>query len=69
MLCSNTLNHTTVSGPCDLFSKDTYLCDNMNAINITKNSVQHSRTKHIQVRHHFMRDHIEEGSIILEFVP
>ena len=29
-------------------------CDNMSAINITKNPVQHSRTKHIEVRHHFI---------------
>ena len=30
-------------------------CDNTNAINISKNSIQHSRTKHIEIRHHFIR--------------
>ena len=44
-------------------------CDNMSAINITKNPVQHSRTKHIEVRHHFIRDHVEKGDVCLEFVP
>jgi len=41
----------------------------MSAINITKNLVQHSRTKHSKVKHHFIRDHVEKGNIILEFVP
>jgi len=34
-----------------------------------KNPVQHSRTKHIEVRHHFIRDHVEKGDVALEFVP
>ena len=29
-------------------------CDNTSAINISKNHVQHSRTKHIEIRHHFL---------------
>jgi len=41
----------------------------MSAINITKNSVQQSRTKHIEVRHHFIRHHVEKGDVFLEFVP
>ena len=41
----------------------------MKAINITKNAVQHSRTKHIEVRHHFIQDHVEKGDVSLEFVP
>ena len=43
-------------------------CDNTSAINISKNPVQHSRTKHIEVRHHFLRDHMQKGDIQLEFV-
>jgi hypothetical protein len=34
------------------------LCDNESAVKIAKNSVQHSRTKHIDIRHHFLRDHV-----------
>ena len=37
-------------------------------MNITKNPVQHYRTKHIKVRHHFIRDHVEKGNVSLEFV-
>ena len=44
-------------------------CDNMSTINITKNPVQHSWTKHIEVRHDFIRDHIKKGDVFLEFVP
>ena len=43
-------------------------CDNTSAINISKNLVQHSRTKHIEIRHHFLRDHAQKGDITLEFV-
>ena len=43
-------------------------CDNTSVINISKNLVQHSRTKHIEIRHLFLRDHAQKGDIILEFV-
>ena len=44
-------------------------CDNTSAINISKNPIQHSRTKHIEIRHHFIRDHVQNENIILEFMP
>ena len=44
-------------------------CDNTSAVNIAKNPVQPSRTKHIEVHHHFIRDLVEKGDVILEFVP
>ena len=44
-------------------------CDNTSTINISKNPVNHSRTKHIDVRHHFLRDHVANGKIELIFVP
>ena len=43
-------------------------CDNTSAINLTKNPIQHSRTKHIEIRHHFLCDHTLKGDITLEFV-
>ena len=43
------------------------LCDNTSAINISKNPVQHSKTKHIEIRHHFLRDNVEKGNVSLEF--
>jgi hypothetical protein len=39
------------------FSKIPLLCDNKCAIKVVNNPVQHSRTKHIDIRHHFLRDH------------
>ncbi|XP_052291943.1 uncharacterized protein LOC127900768, partial [Citrus sinensis] len=43
-------------------------CDNTSAINLSKNPIQHSRTKHIEIRHHFLRDHVQKGDIALEFI-
>ena len=43
-------------------------CDNTSAINLTKNPIQHSRTKHIDIRHHFLRDHVEKGDCVFEFI-
>ena len=43
-------------------------CDNMSTINLTKNPVQHSHTKYIEIRYHFIRDHVQKGNIELEFV-
>jgi len=43
-------------------------CGNTSAINVSKNPVLHSRTKHIEIRHHFIRDHVLKGDVVLEFV-
>ena len=44
-------------------------CDNTSAIAITENPVQHSRTKHIDIRYHFIREHVMNGTVELHFVP
>ncbi|GAA0153068.1 transmembrane signal receptor [Lithospermum erythrorhizon] len=44
----------------------TLYCDNMSAISISKNPVQHSRTKHIDIRHHFIRELVENKVIQIE---
>ena len=44
------------------------LCDNKSAIKISHNPVQHSKTKRIQIRHHFLRDHVLKGDIYIEHV-
>ncbi|XP_062020716.1 secreted RxLR effector protein 161-like [Rosa rugosa] len=49
--------------------KLTIFCDNSSAINISKNPVQHSRTKHIDMRYHFIRDLVEKEILELAFVP
>ncbi|KAL8094560.1 hypothetical protein AgCh_036187 [Apium graveolens] len=42
--------------------------DNTSAINISKNPVMHSRTKHIDVRHHFLRDNVSKSNIELIYI-
>jgi hypothetical protein len=46
----------------------TLYCDNLSAINISKNLVQHSKTKHIDIHHHFIRDLVENKIVTLEHV-
>jgi hypothetical protein len=41
------------------------LCDNKSAVKIANNLVQHSCTKHIDIRHHFLRDHVAKNDISL----
>ena len=50
------------------FSKIPLLCDNESAIKLANNPVQHSRTKHIDIRHCFLRDHEAKGDIALRHV-
>ncbi|GKB56150.1 retrovirus-related pol polyprotein from transposon TNT 1-94 [Tanacetum coccineum] len=52
-----------------LYDKVPIFCDNTSAIAISNNLVLHSRTKHIDIRYHFIRDHILKGDIELHFVP
>ena len=44
------------------------LCDNKGAIDLSKNPVQHSRTKHIEIRHNFLRENVQKGHISIEKV-
>ncbi|GJR91808.1 copia protein, partial [Tanacetum coccineum] len=44
------------------------ICDNKGAIDLSKNPVLHSRTKHIEIRHHFFRDNVQKGNISIEKV-
>ena len=45
------------------------LCENESAIKISYNPVQHSRTKHIEIQNHFIRDHVARGDIEIAHVP
>jgi hypothetical protein len=42
-------------------SKVPLLCDNESAIRMADNPVEHSRTKHIDIQYHFLRDHQQRG--------
>jgi hypothetical protein len=39
------------------------LCDNESVVKLATNLVQHPRTKHNDIRHHFLRDHVDKGDI------
>nr|GEW01985.1 copia protein [Tanacetum cinerariifolium] len=44
------------------------ICDNKSAIDLSKNPMQYSSTKHIEIRHHFLRDNVQKGLILIEKV-
>nr|GEX15687.1 retrovirus-related Pol polyprotein from transposon TNT 1-94 [Tanacetum cinerariifolium] len=50
------------------FNKIPLYCDNRNAIALCCNNVQHSRSNHIDIRHHFIREQVEKGVVELYFV-
>jgi hypothetical protein len=43
-------------------------CDNTSAINISKNPVMHSKTKHIPIKYHFLREQVAKKNIRVEYV-
>jgi hypothetical protein len=47
----------------------TLYMDDQSAIAIAKNPQFHDRTKHIEVRHHFIRDKVEQEELELEYIP
>lgn len=51
-----------IQGPVSIAS------DSMGSIALTKNATYHSRTKHIDIQHHFVRQHVNEGKIAFNFV-
>ncbi|KAJ9547356.1 LOW QUALITY PROTEIN: hypothetical protein OSB04_019899 [Centaurea solstitialis] len=50
-------------------SKIPIFYDNISAIAISNNPVLHSKTKHIEIRYHFIRDHVMNGDVELHFIP
>ena len=43
-------------------------CDNTCTINLSKNPIQHSKSKHIEIGYHFIRDLVEEKNVWMEFI-
>ncbi|GKA56630.1 retrovirus-related pol polyprotein from transposon TNT 1-94 [Tanacetum coccineum] len=50
------------------FNKIPMYCDKESAITLCCNNVQHSKSKHIDVRYHFIKEHVENGIVKLYFV-
>jgi len=50
------------------YKKIPILCDNTSAINLSKNPIHHSKSKHIEIKHHFIRDHVQKGETELIFI-
>ena len=44
-------------------------CDNQAAISLTKNPINHNRSKHIDIKYHFLRDEIENNALEIQYVP
>ncbi|GJX13507.1 retrovirus-related pol polyprotein from transposon TNT 1-94 [Tanacetum coccineum] len=51
-----------------VFNKILLYCDNRSAIALCCNNVQHSRSKYIDIRHHFIREQVEKGVVELYFM-
>ncbi|GKE73202.1 hypothetical protein Tco_1535243 [Tanacetum coccineum] len=51
-----------------VFNKTPLYCDNKSAIALCCNNVQYSRSKHIDIRHHFIKEQVENGVVELYFV-
>ena len=54
--------HVTCNEPIPI------MCDNMSAISISKNPVMHSKTKHIPIKFHFLREQVTKINIKLEYI-
>nr|GFA94336.1 retrovirus-related Pol polyprotein from transposon TNT 1-94 [Tanacetum cinerariifolium] len=66
--CAQVLWMRSINGLWLFYDKVPIYCDSRSAIAISCNPVQHTRTKHIDVRYHFIKDHVEKGTIELYFV-
>ncbi|GKB31467.1 retrovirus-related pol polyprotein from transposon TNT 1-94 [Tanacetum coccineum] len=69
MLCSSLWIKSQLVDYDVLYDKVPIFCDNTSAIAISNNPVLHSRTKHIDIRYHFIRDHILKVDIELHYIP
>ena len=69
MLCSIPLDKKQLEDYNICESKIPIFCDNKATISLCKNPTLHSRANHIEIKHHFIRDHVQNGTLDLQFVP
>jgi hypothetical protein len=46
----------------------TILCDNQRCIKLSENTIFHDRSKHIEIKYHFIRDKVQKGVVKLQYV-
>jgi hypothetical protein len=51
-----------------MFEKVPLMCDNTSAISVAKNLVFHKKMRHVERRHHFLRDHVEKGDNEMRYI-
>ena len=68
--CSNIVWFKKVMTNMKIEIKDIVVifCDNTSAINISKNPVMHTKTKHIAIKYHFLRELVQDKEISLEYM-
>jgi hypothetical protein len=50
------------------FERVSLMCDNTSAISVAKNPVFHKKMRHVERRHHFLRDHLEKRDIEMRYI-
>ena len=60
---------TLVEEICGFDKPVTLNCDNQGAIALSKDNKFHARTKHIDIRYHFIREAVENKKISVKYVP
>jgi hypothetical protein len=50
------------------FERVPLMCDNTSAISVAKNPIFHKKMRHVERRHHFLRDHVEKGDIEMRYI-
>lgn len=69
LTCSDVPIHNDLHGATTPSQMDTHLsCDNQGAVKLAKNPIFHAKTKHIEAKHHFIRERVLEGEISLKYI-
>jgi hypothetical protein len=50
------------------FERVPLMCDSTSAISVAKNPVFRKKMRHVERRHHFLRDHVEKGDIEMKYI-
>jgi hypothetical protein len=50
------------------FERVPLMCDNTSVISVAKNLIFHKKMRHVEKRHHILRDHVEKGDIEMRYI-